>query len=339
MDTRTLESGPGFLITDLPDAEIAVGPVRLGSKLIPGNATNYAREITYGFGLLGQKASGMTAGLKVDVEARDDAVNGLAGELAAQLSSGAIRCDPGLRAPASAITALTADDPRPAARLADHGHGTLADHLEARGVVAAARAVLGDLDGRRITVEGNGAVALEAMAALVAAGAKIVRVGALKTAVSGDALDPAAIAAATDGEALAALGESAAAWTVWKGDVDLVVAGSAPGALKDQGAAALGATPVVTYGTAPVATKALATSMKAGGTVVPSFLTGIGRRVADLADSDASADALIASTDEALAAGLEASVGHERGAFVGACLAAEAFIAGWTTPPFGRPLA
>lgn len=338
MDTRTLDSVPGFVITDVPDAPIAVGPLRTGVKLIPGNAVNYAREVTYGFGLLGEQACGMTAGLKVDADGREAAVEQLVTELGDDL--GRRRFDSGLRAPQSSLAPLTAHDPRPASRLEPHGAGVVADHLEALGVVASATALLGDVGGRRIALEGLGPVTLGAARLLTDAGAVIARVGHGGTTVSADSLAvDDLVAGAADADALAGLGSTAAAWAIWKGDVDLVVAGSASGVMKDQGAVALGDTPVIGYGTAPIATKALATSIKAGGAVMPAFATSLGRRVADLAASDSTADALIDATNAALERVMSAVATHERGVFVGACLTAEAYIGSWATPPFGRPLA
>ena len=87
MDTRTLTSAKGFLIVDLPDAESSVGPARLGDKLIPSNAIDYVREITYGFGIVESKWGGATLGLKVSPEEREATVGAVAGELAgAQLT-------------------------------------------------------------------------------------------------------------------------------------------------------------------------------------------------------------------------------------------------------------
>ena len=341
VDTRQLTSINGFVIVDLPDADVSVGPARLGEKLIPSNANDYVRDITYGFGLLGERAGGLTLGLKVEPDERDTAIAAAATEFADELAAGRYRFDAGLRVPTSALAGLASGDPRPASRLESHGDHPLGDYLEALGAIASAERLLGDLDGKRLSIEGGDATAAAIAQLASERGATIVRAAFGGVCVEGQ-LDAGALVAAlaaNNTDALAGLGSSAKPWVIWRGDVDAVIAGSAVGALKDAGAASLGATPVVAYGTAPIVTKALATSMKNGGKVVPSFLTSIGRRVADTAPSEATSAELIAATNDKLAAALDVAFASERGPFVGACVAAESFIESWTARPFGRPLA
>lgn len=335
MDTRNLTSVKGFLIVDLPDAEVSVGPARLGEKLIPSNAVDYVREITYGFALVEKKWGGATLGLKVSPDEREASVAAVAGELEAELAANKLMFDPGLRMPKATLKELAAADPRPAERAA------LGDDLEAAGVVQAAKALLGDLSGRSVAIDAVGPVTALVAAGLSAAGAKIARVADGKSAFSGDI--PASALAdqlAGDEEAISKHGDASAAWSLWKGDgIDLVVAGSKVGAMTDQGAAILGDTPVVCYGVAPVKTKAIAVSRRSGGRIVPAFATSLGRRLVDSASSTADPGELHSAAEQRLAAVLESALAHEAGPYVGACEIAEQFISTWTERPFGRPMA
>ncbi len=341
VDTTELTSTTGFVIVDLPDADISVGPARLGEKLIPSNAHDYVRDITYGFGLLGERAGGMTLGLKVGADERDTAIAAVAAEFSGQLTAGKYRFDAGLRVPSNALAGLAVGDPRPPSRFDTREGHMVGDYLEALGAIASAERLLGDLDGKRLSIEGGDATAAAIAQLASERGATIVRAAFGGVCVEGqlDASALVAALAANNTDALSGLGSSAKPWVIWRGDVDVVIAGSAVGALKDAGAASLGATPVVAYGTAPIVTKALATSMKNGGKVVPSFLTSIGRRVADTAPGETTSAELIAATHDKLARALDIAFANERGPFVGACVAAESFIESWTARPFGRPLA
>jgi len=340
VETRQLSSVGGFALIDLGASAVAVGPARLGTKLIPSNATPYVRDITYGFGLIGAQLGGMTLGLKVDPADRASAVEAIAAELSTDLSSGRFRLDAGLRMPASALGPLATADPRPPSRLEAHGNVDLMAHLDALGILTSAEKLLGSLEGKSVSIEGLGSTVAATVAMFAAAGAIFVRSGIKKSCVEGG-LDPQELAAAamSGEEALSSLGHGAKPWSLWKPDVDLVIAGSAVGVVTAAAAASLGDTPIIGYGTTPIATKALATSMKAGGSIVPSFLSTLGRRVADSADIDATAEQLITTTVAKLSDALDVAFAHDRGPFLGACIAAEEFIGTWSDPPFGRPLA
>ncbi|MCB0990840.1 MAG: hypothetical protein R2770_15350 [Acidimicrobiales bacterium] len=335
MDTRTLTSAKGFLIVDLPDAESSVGPARLGDKLIPSNAIDYVREITYGFGIVESKWGGATLGLKVSPEEREATVGAVAGELADELGAHKLMFDQGLRMPRATLNELAANDPRPVDR------AKIGDDLEAAGIVQVAAALLGDLSGKAIAIDGVDSVTALAAAGLATAGARIARVSDGKTAVSGD-IPPSALAdrLAGDEQAIASHGDAKPAWTIWKGEgVDLVIAGSKVGAMTDQGAAVLGDTPVVCYGVSPVVTKAIATSRRSGGRIVPAFVTSLGRRLLDTATSQADAAQLHSAAQQRLSSVLEATLESPAGPYVAACELAEAFISSWTDKPFGRPMA
>ncbi|MCP3936003.1 MAG: hypothetical protein GY708_11605 [Actinomycetia bacterium] len=335
MDTRTLTSAKGFLIVDLPAAEHSVGPARLGEKLVPSNAVGYAREVTYGFGLLQAKRGGATLGLKVSPDDREETVQAVAVELADELGDGRLMFDPGLRMPGATLKALSTNDPRPSDRL------DIGDELEAAGIAEAATALLGDLDGKHIGIDGVNGVTSAAAALLSAGGASIVRVTDGRQTITGS-IPASALAErlAGDAEALNSHGETAAAWSMWKSEgMDLAIAGSKIGALTHQGAGLLGDTPVVCYGVSPVSTKAIAMSRNAGGNIVPAFVTSLGRRIIDTMSSDIDGATLRSQAEEVMGGILERIIGDDAGPYLEACIAAEEFIGSWTERPFGRPMA
>lgn len=336
MPTRKLTSVEGFIVEDLPGAECSAGPVRLGAKLIASNAINYAREVSYAMASLEQRRGGMTIGLKVDPDGREEAVAAVCEELAEELAAGRFAVDPGLRMARAQLGGLVAGDPRNALAI-ENG-----DELRAVGAAAIANKLIG-LDGRTVAIEGvaNGGGALAAEVERL--GGSVGRISTAKGCVSGSfsAADIAAAVAAHGVEAPSSFGEVDKPWSVWRSSgVDLIFCGSGAGALTAAGAPAIGTTPVVGTTVACVATKALAILKAAGAPVTPGFLAALG-------EHDVAFDPAIDSLDvarsrtQAVVSGVFGEVAdHADGPFVGACLRAEAFMASWAEEvPFGRPMA
>lgn len=342
VEIRKLEYVDGFVLVDLPDATNSVGPVRLGTKLIVGNATNFAREITYGFALLGQQRGGMTIGLKVDPEGRSAAVEAVAQELSSELESGQIVVDPGMRMDRADLGTLSAHDPRSPLRLTDRGQATLEHELTALGAVVVGDRLVG-LDGSTVAIEGLSALGVCIAHEVERRGGSIGRVSTSKGSTTGNlTADDIASAYAEHGlDAPAALGEVGKPWTIWQGDgVDVIFCGSAPGVLTATGAAAIGTTTVIATGVAPVATKALAMLTSAGSIVTPAFLAQLGSlKIAFDSDISTPDDARTA-TESVVSAVLDEIADDPAGIYVAACIKAEAFMGTWAEElPFGRPMA
>ena len=349
VETRQLESTPGFVIFDLPDAQHYVGATRLGSRLIPGNAAMLVRHVTYVFATLSQQRSGASIGLKSDPSEAATAVDALAGELSDDFSSGRLSTSPGLRLDADLLAPVLAHDQRNLIGDDDRDGISFNDELIGVGAVTAATNLVGGLEGRRIAIEGFGAAGVGIAREAAAAGATIARVATAKGctgAQNGDGrIDPAALAEAwlADGEMCVATlsgdGEPAKPWTVWKDDVDVLFCGSKPGAMSGDGAAMAGATPVVAFSAAAVSSKALAVLRAAGTPVAADFVAAAGPALGWWADPALSHDDLRAATADAVGAVMSETSDHDDGPFMAACYRAEAFLGTWQDElPFGRPL-
>ena len=349
VETRQLDSTPGFVIFDLPGAQHYVGETRLGGRLIPANATMLVRHLTYVFATLEQQRSGASIGLKSDPADAPGAVDALARELNDDFSSGRLSTSPGLRLDAELLAPVLAHDQRNLIGN-DSRDGVSFNHeLIGVGAAAAATAVLGDLDGKRVAIEGFGPAGLGIAREAAAAGASITRVATAKgcadAASDGGRLDPAALAEAwlADGElcvaALSAHGEPAKPWTVWKDDVDVLFCGSKPGAMSGEGASTAGATPVVAFSPAAVSSKALAVLRAAGTPVVADFVAAVGPALGWWADPVLTHDDLRSATAATVSAVMSETADHHDGPFMAACYRAESFLRSWQDElPFGRPL-
>ena len=349
MDTRQLESTPGFVIFDLPSAQHYVGEARLGSRLIPGNATMLVRHLTYVFATLEQQRSGASIGLKSDPADAAGAVEALATELADDFSSGRLSTSPGLRLNADLLAPVLAHDQRNPIGNGDRDRISFNDELIGVGAAAAAANLLGGLDGKRIAIEGFGPAGLGIAREAAAAGAVIARIATAKGCADaqsdGGQLDPVVLAEAwlADGEmcveALSENGGPAKPWTVWKNDVDVLFCGSKPGAMSGEGASMAGSTPVVAFSAAAVSSKALAVLRAAGTPVAADFVAAAGPALGWWADPVLTHDDLRSATADTVNAVMAETADHDDGPFMAACYRAEAFLQTWQDElPFGRPL-
>ncbi len=336
-ETTKLKSVPGFLIRDCPDGEGWVGPVRLGARLLAGNALMYARAETYAMALTGRRLGGATLGLKVTPEEREATVGAVVDELSGLLDGRPFLVEPGLRMSRDALGPLAGDDPRGSLRLSDRDGVTLQDEMAGTAAARAAEIVLGGLEDRRVAVEGTGPVAAAVARAVVAGGARVVRIATAKVSVSGS-FSPSALLSPTGD--LGDLGETEPAWRIWAGEgIDVVFCGSKPGVLTDAGAGALGSTPVVSYGPASISPKALATLNRAGVPSVPGFVCRAAASLSWWPDPGSDADSFVARAASWTTERMEEFKGHEKGLFLAACLRAESRLAEWTAElPFGRPM-
>ena len=180
METRQLETTPGFVIFDLPGAQHYVGEARLGSRLIPGNATMLARHTTYIFAMLEQQRSGASIGLRSDAADAAAAVEALAAELAVDFSSGRLSTSPGLRLDAELLAPVLAHDQRNLIGNDDRDGISFNDELVGVGAAAAAAGLLGDLEGKRVAIEGFGPAGLGIARETAAAGAVVARIATAK---------------------------------------------------------------------------------------------------------------------------------------------------------------
>ena len=139
------ETSDGFVVIDIEGAAVATGVLRVARKLLVDGAWNLARSATYSAASFGLEVSGASAGVNVDGEGRDAAVATVVAELAARTGSPTLALDAGKGCTPNELTELTVRDPRSPARFDDG--------LLAIGIVAAAEAALGSLEGTTVAIE------------------------------------------------------------------------------------------------------------------------------------------------------------------------------------------
>ena len=337
MSTRRLTTVDAFVVTDLDDAPLSAGIVRLAPKLLVDGATWLARSQTYQFASFERQVGGASAGINAAADGRSDAIEAFLAEFSPDASH--VLLDAGKGLGAVEISALRADDPRPSAAIGD------AAALRRAGIVASAELALGSLDGRSVAIEGFDAAGLELATDLAARGARIVAIStASGTASSAEGFDPAALAeglAAHRADLVTALGVDAKpGWAVFGAAADALFVGSKTGALDHNGAPHVKAKVIVPSGTLPVSAKALAILSRAGVAVLPDFIVTAGALAAWPTEGAAAPSDPFAAAAELVTGALGEVLGAEQGAVIAACERAEAFLATWRAElPFGRPIA
>lgn len=174
----------------------------------------------------------------------------------------------------------------------------------AEGIVAAAERAVGGLSGRSVAVEAFDDMSAGLAQSFREAGATLVEPDVTE--------DPFAVIHA---------------------DADVLVAGSKVGLIGHANVEHIRARTIVPSGPMPVSAKALAALTRAGVVVLPDFVTTSGHLAAWPVDgSPTDATTLVG---DAVSSVME----HASGPLLGACEIAETFLSGWTTIPFGRPIA
>ena len=294
MTMEKLETVDAFIVFDLADAPESVGMVRSARKILPGGASDLARSLTYAFATFEMRRSGASAGINAVDDDRPDAVAKFTDEIAPMVASGRFLPEPGTRVPRAALASLAEADPRAAV-------GDVADQALVAGVVAAAVAVSGDLDGRTIAIEGSGPTADALTTAVKNQGGTVVEMN---------------------------------------GQADVLFAGSKMGAVNHTVAEQLEVGTLVPYGPIPVTAKSLAVLSRAGTTVVPDFISTAGPLFAWGPTGDPTPEAITADAAAQITASLDEIAPHPDGLFLAAAQRAESFLATWQESlPFGRPLA
>ena len=354
MALRKLWGTDAFVVIDLDGAEASSGPVRLAPKILLRGAKELARSATYSYAALGMRRSGASGGINSRPEGRNDAVAAFLAECGPWVGAGEFLPDPGKGLRVNDLAPLQAHDPRHPIRLSTVGATSLSDRLAGAGAVAAVAAALGDLDGRRVVIEGCGPAGVAAAAAVAERGGVLVATTTERgccAAPTGAGLDAVALRDAWSEHGPAFVqhldGIHSEATTVWGITTDVLLVGSKMGALDHNIAAGLEVSAVACLHPVPFTTRALVILGAAGAVVLADFVCLAGPlfaawpgELAGLTGDAVTAGAIEAAATETITHLVRENAGHPEGAYLGACHHAESFLRTWRSElPFGRPLA
>lgn len=342
MRIHKLTSTDAFVAIDLEGAEASSGPVRRAPRVLQGGAKDLARSQTYTFAVLNMRRGGASAGISAEADDREAAIDAFVAEAAELVADATYLPDPAKGVTEADLAALRGNDPRDTARLA--GSPSLADHCEGLGAAVCAHHSIG-LSGRTVAIEGFGASGGALATAAIERGATVTAIATTAGSVASTAgFEARALIEGWEakGEALVEdLGEVGHPMAVFGAGTDVVFAGSKMGVVTHAVAERLeSAAAVVACGRLPLTARALAVLRRAGVAVPADFVALAGPTLALWGDENRTEAEIIAGVIEDIGDLTAEFHRHDDGPFLGACLAAESFLAGWQDElPFGRPLA
>lgn len=341
-----LNSTDAFIVFDLDDAPSATGVVRCARKVLTSSASELARASTYMFAAFGRQVGGASAGINAEGDDVGPAKKAFVDEVRDMVAAGTFLPDPALGVTPEDLAPLTEADTRSPLRFEVVDGTPLPDHLVGVGAVAAAEALVGDLSGRTVAIDGFDASGPTIAEEVAARGAKILAVGTRSgAAVSGDGFDPAALREAWSthgGDLVGELGvEADREWKVRATPVDVFFAGAKIGSIDHRNADKLPVSAVVPTGPLPYTTKAWVMLERREVKLLPDFASIGGQVFAGFPPEGVdTVDAAVTATREAVVDLVGEISGHDRGPVLGGFEHSESFLRTWRDElPFGRPLA
>ena len=350
-----LKSVPGFVVFDLPGAEVSAGGTRLASDVTVAEVALLARAMSYKFAALQARVGGAKAGVvgdPADRAARADLMARYCAEIRPMIGGGGFLTGADMGTSEEDFASLSDRRAVPSAMRAIVGGMPFEDVLTGYGVAVAAQTALragwgGGWDGRSVAIEGFGKVGGGVAREVIQRGGRVVAV----STIAGCAADPAGL----DVERLLALrGEHgdrcvAAYGAALRppGDLftavpaDVVVPGTRPGVIDGRVAGSLPEGVKVVAPTANVAyTRQGADTLRRRGIVaLPDFVCNAGAVIGYRSSRDATPARVLADAEDKIAAMITEALGHAQGPLAGACENAAAFLRTWWGEPPAPPFA
>jgi glutamate dehydrogenase/leucine dehydrogenase len=350
-----LETVPGWVVFDLPGAQVSAGGTRLAPNVSVAEVALLARAMTYKFAALKQPVGGAKAGLRADPAdrpARDAAMARYCAEIQPMTDAGQFLTGPDMGTSEEDFAVLRVHRAAPGAISEAVDGVPFEDVLTGYGVAVAAQTALsaqwgGGWEGRSVAIEGFGKVGGGVAREVVRRGG---RVAAVST-VAGCLADPTGI----DVERLLELRrEHGDACVIRYGppagppsqlftgvDADVLVPGTRPGAL---GAREAGALPTSVLVVAPAAnapyTEAGAAVLARRGIVaLPDFVCNAGAVIGYRSPVSASPAEVLAAAGATISDLILQAMAYPGGALAGAAELAGAYLRDWWGEPPAPPFA
>jgi glutamate dehydrogenase (NAD(P)+) len=350
-----LSSVPGFVVFDLPGAELSAGGTRLAPDVSVAEVALLARAMTYKYGAIGEQIGGAKAGVRgdpADLAGKAGLMARFCAEVGPLVEAGRFITGPDMGTREEDFTPLRQYRAAPAAMGSMVGGLPFEDVLTGYGVAAAADAALSAAwgwgwDGRSVAIEGFGKVGGGVAREVARRGGRVVAV----STVAGCVADPSGL----DVELLLALrrvhgdkcvahygrpvGPPAQLFTAVKADV--VVPGTRPGTMDGRAAMLLpaGARVVAPAANAPYTAAGAGVLRERGIVALPDFVCNAGAVIGYRSDADASAAEILARVESVISGVIRESLGHRDGALAGAGELAGKFLRGWWGDPPDPPFA
>jgi glutamate dehydrogenase/leucine dehydrogenase len=347
MRIERLRTVDAFIAFDLDDAPVNAGGTRFAPDVTEEEAGVLARSMTYKFGVLGREVGGAKGAVRGDRSERAELMRRFCEEVRPLVASARFLTGPDLGTSEADFAPLR-DPGRPPHIMSQTIAGVPFEDLVAGfGVVAAAEAAMGSLEGATIALEGFGKVGGGVAREAVRRGARMVAVSTLEGCVR----DPAGI----DVELLIQLRKAHGDACVWhvgrevdppeclfEADAEVLVPGARTGVITSAVAQRLRTRWVVPAANAPYAAGVPELLHARGIRALPDFVCNCGAVIGYTSDPGAGPGELFREVESRIAALVAEASTDPGGYFAGGCRIAERFIESWRGPdgvPSGGPVA
>jgi glutamate dehydrogenase (NAD(P)+) len=350
-----LQSVPGFIVFDLPGAQISAGGTRLAPDVTVAEVALLARAMTYKYAALGAQVGGAKAGVVGDPGDRTDRAARMArycAEITPLVRPGRFLTGPDMGTFEADFAPLREHQAAPGVMSAVVDNVPFEDLLTGYGVAVAAETALratsgGDWAGRSAAVEGFGKVGGGVAREITRRGGRVV---ALST-VAGSIADPSGL----DIERLLQLrsrygDDSVARYglavappaALFTAEADVLVPGARPGVISSQVARSLAPAVRVVAPAAnvPYTSGGAAVLRGRGVAALPDFVCNAGAVLGYRSAPEATPAQVLAAVATRISEIISGVLHHPSGPLLGACEDAAAFLRSWwgepPAPPFAR---
>ena len=347
MHVLRLHTLDAFVVFDLDDAPHAAGGTRLAPDVSEREGALLARAMTYKFAVLSRPIGGAKGLVRAQGNERTAVMARFCDEVRSLVESRRFLTGPDLGTYEADFAPLRTSDWEPHVLNSVVDGVAFEDILTGFGVVAAADAAMGGLDGRTVTVEGFGKVGAGVAREVACRGGRIVAVSTL----AGCVVDPAGLdvdelwqaRTAAGDDLVAALGRPVLPHdALFEVETDVLVPGARVGVIDADRAEGIRASAVVPAANVPYTARGLATLSARGVAAHADFVCNAAAVVGYTSPAHASQAQVLESVERTIVDLVHTTGHHEDGPFAGACAIAEAFLRTWRpvdeAPP-GPPLA
>lgn len=346
MRVHHLKTVDGFVVFDLDGVSFSAGGTRFAPDVTVEETALLARAMTYKFGVLGLRAGGAKGAVRGTPDQKDELLARYCEEIRPLVEEGAFGTAADLGTAEEDFAPLRDPDAPPSVMAGRIGGESIEDLITGFGVVVAAEAAMGSVDGATFAIEGFGKVGGGVAREAVRRGARVVAVSTIGGAVFDDA--------GLDVEALLALrrahGEgfvhhvgarTAPAHELFEAGVDVLVPGARCGVITPEVAARVGARWIVPASNAPYTAAAIDILRSRRVRFLADFVCNAGATIGFSSGAEGPGE-LFRSVESRISTMQERAGAHPEGPFAGACAMAEEFLRSWRDAsgmPDGPPLA
>lgn len=344
MSVQRLETVDGFIAFDFDDTPISAGGTRYAPNVSEREAELLARAMTYKFAVLGRQTGGAKGAVRGTPDRKTELMSRYCEEILPLVRSMKFLTGADLGTCYEDFAPLRSPEQPPHVMGSTVGGIPLEDLVTGLGVVAAAEASMGSMDGLTVALEGFGKVGGGVAREAVRRGARVVAISTIDGCVHGQAgLDVELMfqLRRAHGDAFvhnAGLESKPDPATLFDVEADVLVPGARTGVITPEVAERLKVRWIVPAANVPYTARAIDVLRRRGVRFLPDFVCNAGATIGFICGADTAAGVFREVERTVTELMSEASV-DPAGHYAGGCRIAERFLSTWRELPEGPPLA